>query len=69
VLTCLFAESKETVNEIVDKALAAGATETRESQDYGFMFVRSFNDPDGHIREIMWMDPATIAQPQETLTQ
>lgn len=69
VLTCLSAESKEGVNEIVDKALAAGATETREPQDYGFMFGRSFNDPDGHIWEIMWMDPAAIVQPQQTATQ
>lgn len=56
VITCLSAESKDKVNDIVDKAIAAGGTETRESQDYGFMFGRSFNDLDGHIWEIMWMD-------------
>jgi predicted lactoylglutathione lyase len=60
VITCLSAESKEKVNELVDKAIKAGATETREAQDYGFMFGRSFNDLDGHIWEIMWMDESHI---------
>jgi predicted lactoylglutathione lyase len=57
VLTCLSADSKAKVNELVDKAIAAGGTEARESQDYGFMFNRAFHDPDGHIWEIVWMDP------------
>lgn len=64
VLTCLSCESKEAVNDMVNKALAAGATETREPQDYGFMFGRSFNDLDGHIWEIMWMDPSAVQQQQ-----
>lgn len=62
VLTCLSAESKDAVNELVDKALAAGATETRDAQDYGFMFGRSFNDLDGHIWEIMWMDESAMEE-------
>ncbi|CAN5509075.1 VOC family protein [soil metagenome] len=62
VITCLSAESKDNVNEIVDKALQAGGTETRESQDYGFMFGRSFNDLDGHIWEIMWMDMSALPE-------
>ena len=60
VLTCLSAESKDAVNKLVDKALAAGATETRDPQDYGFMFGRSFNDLDGHIWDIMWMDQSAV---------
>ena len=56
VLTCLSFESKEKVNELADKALQAGGTETRDPVDYGFMFGRSFNDPDGHIWEAIWMD-------------
>ena len=60
VLTCLSFDSKEKVNEIVDTAVAAGGTEAREPQDYGFMYGRSFNDPDGHIWEIIWMDPSHI---------
>lgn len=60
VLLCLSAESREKVDELVDKAVAAGGTETREPQDYGQMYGRSFDDPDGHTWEIMWMDPAAI---------
>jgi predicted lactoylglutathione lyase len=56
VLTCLSAESKDKVNEIVDKAIQAGATEFKDAQDHGFMFYRSFSDLDGHIWEIMWMN-------------
>lgn len=60
VLTCLSADSKDKVNEMVDKALKSGGTEVNEPMDYGFMFGRTFNDLDGHIWEIIWMDPATV---------
>ena len=60
VLTCLSFDSKDKVNEVVDGAIAAGGTEAREPQDYGFMYGRSFNDLDGHIWEIIWMDPSHI---------
>jgi uncharacterized protein len=53
----LSAESKEKVNELVDKAISAGGVEPRPVQDYGFMYNRSFNDLDGHTWEIFWMDP------------
>jgi uncharacterized protein len=60
VLTALAVESKAKVHELTDKAIAAGATEPRPPQDYGFMFGRSFEDPDGHIWELFWMDPAHV---------
>ncbi|MFF1395978.1 VOC family protein [Streptomyces sp. NPDC058287] len=60
VLLCLSAESREKVDELVDKAIAAGGTETGEKQDHGFMYGRAFDDPDGHTWEIMWMDPAAV---------
>ncbi len=63
VLTCLTTDSKDKVNEMVDRAIAAGGTEARDPMDYGFMFGRSFNDPDGHIWEVMWMD-MNAAPPQ-----
>ena len=44
----------------MDKAIKAGRKEAGELQDYGFMFGRSFEDPDGHIWEIFWMDPAHV---------
>jgi uncharacterized protein len=58
VLTCLSFDSKDKVNDLVDKAIATGATEARDPQDHGFMYGRSFNDLDGHIWEIIWMDPS-----------
>lgn len=56
VLVALSADSKEKVNELADKALAAGASKLREPDDYGFMYSRSFQDPDGHIWEVVYMD-------------
>ena len=58
VLVCLSESSREAVDAHLEKALEAGATETRDPQDHGFMYGRSFNDLDGHIWEIMWMDEA-----------
>lgn len=62
VLVCLSADSREAVNELVDKALAAGATQFRNPEDHGFMYGRSFEDLDGHVWEVMWMDPAAIVK-------
>lgn len=64
VLTCLSCESRSGVDDVMNKALAAGAAEARDPQDYGFMYGRSFSDLDGHIWEMMWMDPAAVPHPQ-----
>jgi predicted lactoylglutathione lyase len=60
VLVCLSADSKDAVNTLADAAMGAGATESKPQMDYGFMFGRSFSDLDGHIWEIIWMDPSFI---------
>jgi predicted lactoylglutathione lyase len=60
VLLALSCESKEKVVALSEKAIAAGATEARPPEDHGFMYARSFNDLDGHIWEVLWMDPAHI---------
>lgn len=60
MLLALSFESREKVDEMMAKALAAGAKKAREPQDHGFMYERSFEDLDGHIWEIFWMDPAHI---------
>jgi predicted lactoylglutathione lyase len=57
VLIALSAESKEKVQEWADKAIVAGGKEANEPQDHGFMISRSVEDLDGHIWEIVWMDP------------
>lgn len=61
-LYALSVDSREAVNEFVDKAIAAGGLAFREPEDYGYMFARSFTDIDNHIWEILWMDPAHIEQ-------
>jgi predicted lactoylglutathione lyase len=60
VLLALSCESKEKVVALSEKAIAAGATEARPPEDHGFMYARSFNDLDGHIWDVLWMDPAHI---------
>ncbi len=63
VLLCLSADSKDEVIGYVDKAVAAGGTaDPTPTQDFGFMFGRSFEDPDGHIWEVMWMDMGAADQ-------
>ena len=56
VLICISADSRSAVDRMVEQALAAGGREPRAPQDHGFMYVRSFEDLDGHIWEPMWMD-------------
>ena len=60
VLICLSCESREEVDELVQKALAAGGTAPMPAQDHGFMYGRSFTDPDDHVWEVVWMDPAAM---------
>jgi predicted lactoylglutathione lyase len=55
----LSADSREEVDTLVDRALAAGGSEPRDPQQQGdVMYGRSFADLDGHLWEIFWMDPA-----------
>jgi predicted lactoylglutathione lyase len=53
-------DSREEVDQLVDKAFAAGAMESNDPDDQGFMYSRSFQDPDGHLWEVLWMDPPTV---------
>ena len=59
-LYALSVESREAVDEMVRKAVAAGGSHAVEPQDHGFMYGWSFYDPDGHHWEVFWMDPAAI---------
>ncbi len=54
------AESREGVDELADKALAAGGSPANDPMDYGFMYGRSFHDPDGHLWEVVWMDMSAV---------
>src|SRR5215471_15276811 len=56
VLVALSAESRGQVDEMLLKALAAGAQEARQPMEHESMYGRSFEDLDGHIWEVFWMD-------------
>jgi predicted lactoylglutathione lyase len=60
VLLCLSAESREKVDELVEKAVAAGGTASDRVQEMDFMYGRAFDDLDGHTWEVVWMDPAAV---------
>lgn len=57
VLVCLSCESRAEVDETVRKAVAAGGTTYNEPQDHGFMYGHGFQDLDGHIWELIAMQP------------
>ncbi len=60
VLLALMVNEKQEVDSLMEKALAQGAVEPRPVQDLGFMYGRAFQDLDGHVWEIGWMDPSAI---------
>lgn len=60
VLIALSCENREKVDELVAKALAAGGSSYKEPKDHGFMYEHGFEDPDGHIWELFYMDPSAI---------
>lgn len=68
VLTCLSCESRAEVDALVAKAVAAGGTAPRPPVDHGFMYSHGFEDPDGHIWELVHMDAAAadVMAPDET---
>jgi hypothetical protein len=65
-LLALSVESRDAVNATLAQATASGGrADPNPAQDHGFMFGRSVEDPDGNVWEIMWMDPAALAQKPE----
>jgi predicted lactoylglutathione lyase len=52
---CLTCESREEVDSLMAKALAAGAIATGEAEDHGFMYGHGFEDLDGHTRQLIYM--------------
>lgn len=62
VAIAISCDSRDEVNRLIDTAAASGGTaDVNPTQDHGFMLNRSFADPDGHIWEPMWMDPAAAS--------
>ncbi|MFZ2099092.1 MAG: VOC family protein [Oricola sp.] len=61
VLMALSCDTRADVDRMVETAAAnGGKADIRASQDLGFMYGRTFADPDGHIFEPAWMDPAAV---------
>ncbi len=58
VIVAISLESRQKVDEMITKAMASGAKESNDTQDQGWMYSRSFQDPDGHLWEVIYMDPA-----------
>lgn len=58
VLVCLSAESRAKIDEMVRQAVASGGTTYKEPQDHGFMYGHGFQDLDGHIWELVYMEPS-----------
>lgn len=70
VLLCLSSDSRESVDTAVERAVASGGTaDPAPKQDYGVMYGRSVADPDGHIWELMWMDPAAAERGAEAVQE
>ncbi len=62
VINALSSESREAVQEMTRKAIEAGGKSARPTQDLGFMYSEAFEDPDGHIWELVFMDMDALAQ-------
>lgn len=69
-LTALSRESRDEVDAIAERGLKAGGSESREAQDYGFMYSRALEDPDGNGVEFLYMDPrAAEVGPEQYLAE
>ncbi len=66
VATAVFFDTREAVDTALAKGIAAGGREPHPATDYGFMYQRQLNDPDGNILEFGYMDPAA-AQGSDSL--
>jgi len=61
VLVCISCDSREEVDALVKKAVAAGGRSPNAPLDHGFMYGHGFEDLDGHLWELVWMDPNAAA--------
>lgn len=59
-IVALSAQSREEVDQMMDKVLGAGCREARDPQDHGWMYGRSFEDINGHLWEIFYMDESAM---------
>lgn len=62
VMLALSCDDRAAVDRVTEAAIAAGGTEPKPFDDHGFMYTRTFQDPDGNVFEPFWMDPAVAKQ-------
>ncbi|MBD1874412.1 VOC family protein [Nodosilinea sp. FACHB-131] len=62
VLVCLSCDSREEVDSLVSKAVNSGGSTYNDPQDHGFMYAHGFQDLDGHIWELIYMEPSAVPQ-------
>jgi len=67
VSTAIFVDSRDEVDAALANGIAAGGREPHPATDYGFMYQRQLNDPDGNILELGWFDPAAAAPSADAL--
>jgi predicted lactoylglutathione lyase len=65
MIVALSVEGREKVDQMINKAIEAGGRESREPQDHGWMYGRSFEDINGHIWEIIYMDESALKNDDE----
>ena len=65
VIIALSAESREKVDQMINRVIKAGGRESREPQDHGWMYGRSFQDIDGHLWEVIYMDVSALQKESE----
>jgi len=62
VLVCLSADSRAKIDELVAAAVAAGGSTPNGSKDHGFMYQHGFEDLDGHLWELVYMEPGNVSE-------
>ena len=65
VIVALSADSRENVDQMINRVIQAGGRESREPQDHGWMYGRGFQDIDGHLWEVIYMDVSAVQKESE----
>ena len=65
VILAISVDSKKKVDDLVNTAFKAGGAKSNDPQDYGWMYSWSFQDPDGHLWEVLYADPSGIPKSEE----
>ena len=65
VLIALSRENRQQIDDMVKNAVAAGGNTYADPKDYGFMYQHGFQDPDGHIWELFYMEPGVVQQNEQ----